>query len=144
MSARVDRMFEKVLLREMDEDDVFRTRAGDFEAGLDAESNPEDFEVDGLGFDATAKQEDDFINAYEKVQTLQNIIAELIDPDVNSLLKILSELDRNDSIAKGAVERVNRDAKKISDSASSIIHELMSIASREVSLSRKIKAINGN
>jgi len=134
--------FIEILLE--DENDVFRDRDAreDFRSTLDDETDAGDFETEGLGFNPTEKQEDDFLEVYAKVVGYEETISDLIDPDSGSLLQALSKMDRNDSIAKGAVDRVRRDAKKVSDSLSSIINEMKIIASMEESLRRKVEALN--
>lgn len=134
--------FLKVL--QEDESDIFRDRipSDDFDSTLDDDTNSSDFDTEGLGFDPTETQENQFVDVYEKVVGYEETISDLIDPDSGSLLQALSRMDRNDSIAKGAVDRVRRDAKKVSDSLSSIINEMKIIASMEESLRRKVESLN--
>ena len=138
----IQERFLKVLQEE--DGDVFRDRdSGDaFRSTLDDETQSGDFDTEGLGFDPTEKQENEFLDIYSKVINYEQTISDLIDPDSGSLLQALSRMDRNDSIAKGAVDRVRKDAKKVSDSLSSIINEMKIIASMEESLRRKVEALN--
>jgi len=137
----IEERFLKIL---QEDEGIFRDRNSreDFGSTLDDETNAGDFDTEGLGFDPTEKQEDDFLDVYVKVVGYEGTISDLIDPDSGSLLQALSKMDRSDSIAKGAVDRVRRDAKKVSDSLSSIINEMKIIASMEESLRRKVEALN--
>lgn len=148
--SRINKMFlESFQINEEEGDDIFRDRTQSdrqaYEGGMDRDTNPEDFETDDIGFDANSQQEEEFVKAFSKVDMLERTIEELISPDdgQGSLLKILAQLDRNDSIAKGVADRVRRDAKKASDSLSAIANELKTVASMEPSLRRKLESLQG-
>jgi len=145
---RIQKMFlESFRLHEAEGDDIFRSRTRSdqesFESGLDGETSASKYDTEDLGFDPTESQEDRFAEAYGKVEGLNQTIEDLISPDSGSgsLLKLLAEIDKSDSIAKGAADKVRKDAKKASDALSSIINELKTIASMEPSLRRKLESL---
>ena len=113
-----------------------------FNSGLDLDSDPSEFDTDGLGFDAIKASEDNFAEVYQKVYDIDRMVKSLIDPtNEKNLSKLLSIHDRSDSIGNGLVDQLKRPILKASNSLTEVKNMLDQTASLEPSLKRKIDAL---
>lgn len=157
MSQIIKDLFKETLLKEA-EGDVFRSRDigerepasdsfpededGSFESGLEPEGDPTEFETEGLGFDPTQVDEDNFAEAYERVEQIDQMIKDLVDPKIdNNLTRVLSKYDRADSIGNGVVQQLKKPIVKASLALSEVKIILNQIASMEDSLKKRVEAI---
>lgn len=147
MSEHIKDLFLKHLLNE--EEDVFRDRSfpeenetSDFEAGLDTDSVASDFGTDDLGFDPSAVVEQNFADVYAKVDKIDDMIKDLVDPKKeNNLTTLLSKHDRADSIGDGLIQKLQRPIQKASLALSEVKIILDQIASSEESLQKRVDSL---
>jgi hypothetical protein len=147
MSDIIKDLFTKHLLNE--EEDVFRDRsfpeeneATDFEAGLDTDGVASDFETDDLGFDPAAVVEDNFAEVYAKVDKIEDMIQDLVDPKKDgNLTSLLSKHDRSDSIGDGLIQKLQRPIQKASLALAEVKIVLDQIASSEESLQKRVDSL---
>lgn len=154
MSQQVKELFKTHLLKE--EEEVFRDRSlpepsesdfpenteGDFEAGLEVGSDPAEFDTDDLGFDPEQIREDNFAAVYQKVDKIDEMIKDLVDPKVEgNLTNLLSQHDRADSVGNGVIHKLEKPIQKASIALSEVKIILDQIASMEATLKRRIEAL---
>lgn len=147
MSQQVEDLFKAYLLKE--EEDVFRDRSfpeeeeGDFEQGLDVDSEASDFDTDGIGFDPEAVSVDNFVKVYDKVDKIEEMISGLVDPKVDgNLTQLLSQNDRADSMGNGVIQKLEKPIQKASLALSEIKIILDQLASMEATLKRRIDSLD--
>jgi len=148
MSKFIKELFTKQLLSE--EDGVYRDRSrrfpdsseSDFDGGLDDGTDSSEYGTEGLGFDVSETEEKNFATVYAKVDQIESMMKELVDPkNQENLTRQLANFDRNDSIGKGLLDKLSRPILKSVDSLGSVKNMLDQVASAEPSLQRKIDAI---
>ena len=147
MDNKVNDLFS-FYLTEDDANSVFRDRkfpegdGGEFESSLDRDTDGSDFETDGLGFDATETQLDNFAEVYGKVTMLDNTINDLVDPENESnLTRLLAVYDRPDSVGNGLSDKLTKPISNAAKALSEVKITLNQIASAEPALKRKIAAL---
>ena len=123
-------------------DDFPSSDTDSFEDGLDPDTNPRDFDTEGLGFDAEATDVENFSEVYNKVFEIKDLMASLIDPsNPENLTRLLANFDRKDSIGEGLLQKLVQPIRKATDSLASVTNQLDIIASSEEALARKIEGI---
>lgn len=157
MSDKIKGLFNKHLLNEAD-DDVFRDRrtpsfdsppnddgGGSFEGSLDPDTDPNDFDVDGLGFDEDEVAADNFAEIYQKTNMINDFYNELVGPDNDqNLTRLLALGDRNDSVANGLLQQLKKPVLNMAKAAGEVKAVLDQVAASEPALRKKIKALNSN
>lgn len=116
--------------------------AAAFDAGLDNDSVASDFDTDDIGFNPTEVAQDNFEAVYDKVEQIDTMIKDLVDPKKDdNLTKLLSLQDRADSIGDGLVRKLQRPIEKASLALSEVKIILDQIASSEASLQKRVDAL---
>lgn len=105
----------------------------------DEDIDLDEFETDGLPIDLEQEELDAALELDNELDKINNMLDDLIDSkNPNSLIKVLSRIDKTQSIAKGLSDKLTKEIVKASNNMSIVKNEINAVLGREDVLQKKL------